>query len=693
MGTNEARRTREVAEWSRMNWHSKEGCSSPLGTTWIEDEDAFNFALYSKLATGVDLLLYSELDQRFPAYEYRLDPFANKSGHVWHCRVKANVIPRAHYYGYRVLGPDARSFDPQKVLLDPYAKCVCFPTKFSRDAACYPGSNAGKAPLGLLRREEAAIWKEDRAPEHSADLVIYELHVRGFTRRDNSRVTPQHRGTFMGLVEKIPYLKELGITAVELLPIAQQDPQGDSYWGYMPLNFFSPHHEYASAHKPFDALHEFRLMVGALHDAGIELLLDVVYNHTAEGGALGPTYSYRGIDMESYYLLEEDGRSYQNDSGTGNTMRCADPAVRRLILDAVRFWREEMHVDGFRFDLASIFARDDRGRVNIDNPPVIAELSSAPELENLRLIAEAWDPASYQLGTMFPGINWLQWNGRFRDDVRSFVRGDAGMVGHLMSRLYGSSDLFPDDITHSYRPYQSVNFISCHDGFCLSDLVSYDCKHNLANGQGNRDGPDNNLSWNCGWEGNDGVPSDVMLLRKQQVKNFCCLLMLSNGTPMFAAGDEFMNTQNGNNNPYNQDNEVTWLDWELLQKNSDIFRFFRCMIAFRKAHPSLSRSRYWRDDVKWYGTHGPVDMSHNSRTLAFLLHGASQGDLDIYVMINGSAEDTVFELQKNEGTPWHRVVDTGATSPDDFREQEQQRPVDSADYTVAAHSVVVLIHG
>ena len=672
-------------------WYSSEGSSSPLGVTWIEEEVAFNFALYSKTATGVLLLLYSELDLIIPTYEYHLNPLANKSGHVWHCRIKARSIPQIHYYAYRVFGPDSHSFDPQKVLLDPYAKCVCFPGHFSREAACQPGSNAGQSPLGLLRPQETVDRQSDSMSVHTSDLVIYELHIRGFTRHENSGVLHEHRGTFLGLVEKIPYLKELGITAVELLPVFQQDPKEGSYWGYMPLNFFSPDHEYATAQKPFDARHEFKMMVNALHKAGIDVLLDVVYNHTAEGGAYGPTYSYRGVDNSTYYLLESDGQGYRNDSGTGNTLRCADPAVRRLVLDSVRFWREEMRVDGFRFDLASIFARDEEGNVNVNNAPVIAELSSAPELERLRLIAEAWDPASYQLGTMFPGINWLQWNGKFRDDVRSFVRGDQGMVGSLMSRLYGSCDLFPDDLAHSYRPYQSVNFISCHDGFCLYDLVAYDHKHNEANGHQNQDGTDNNLSSNYGWEGDDGASDIVLNLRKRQVKNFFCLLMLSNGTPMFSAGDEFMNTQKGNNNPYNQDNEITWLNWDLLTKNSDVFRFFKYMIEFRKRHPSLSRSRYWRDDVKWYGVRGGVDLSTESRTLAFCLHGGSHNDLDIYAMINGSSQDMVFAVQEKGRAAWSCVVDTAAASPDDIREPREQQPLKDNEYTVAAHSIAVLV--
>lgn len=677
------------------NWYALEGSPSPLGLTWIESEAAYNFALYSKHATQVALLLYSEIDLTIPTYEYRLDPRINKSGRVWHCRLKLQSVPDARYYAYQVNGPnrsdDGHRFEGQKILLDPYARCVCFPSRFSREAARGPGLNAGRAPLGLMRSEPGHRWPDDRSPVHTTDLVIYEMHVRSFTRRLNSGVAANHRGTFLGVVEKIPYLKELGITAVELMPVSQQDPQEGSCWGYMPLNFFSPNHAYASAGKPFDAASEFRTMVKALHSAGIEVILDVVYNHTAEGDETGPTYSYRGIDNTTYYLLESDRRRYRNDSRTGNTLNCANPYVRKMILDSVRFWREEMHVDGFRFDLASIFTRNENGSVNLEDPPVIAELSSAPELERIRLIAEAWDPASYQLGRSFPGITWLQWNGQFRDDVRAFVKGDSGMVPRLMSRIYGSCDLFPDDLANAYRPYQSVNFLTCHDGFSLYDLVAYDQKHNEANGHGNTDGTDHNLSWNCGWEGDGGVPTEILALRKRQAKNFCCLLFLSNGTPMFYAGDEFLNTQVGNNNPYNQDNETTWLDWDRLKDNQDVFCFFKKMIAFRKAHPSIARSHCWRQDVRWYGVDGSPDLSHNSHTLAYSLHGASQNDADLYVMINAYWEDLDFRVQDQQAEGWKLVIDTGMASPVDFRETGEEPTLEGSNYKVRARSVVVLV--
>jgi isoamylase len=678
-----------------QDWYAYEGCPTPLGVTWVEDEAAYNFALYSKYATAVTLLLYSEIDIPTATYEYKLDPLANKSGRVWHCRLRKAAIPDARYYGYQVLGPNrpeaGHRFDPGKVLLDPYARCVCFPTRFSREVASKPGPNAGKAPLGLIATEPKDDWADDAPVSHTSDLVIYELHVRGFTRRANSGVTPAHRGTFLGVVEKIPYLKELGVTAVELMPVMQQDPQEGSYWGYMPLNFFSPHHEYASADKPFDALKEFRLMVKSLHAAGIEVLLDVVYNHTAEGNEGGPAYSYRGIDNTTYYLLEQDRRYYRNDSGTGNTLNCGNPYVRKVILDSVRFWREEMHVDGFRFDLASIFTRNEDGSINLADPPVIAEIGGAPELERLRLIAESWDPATYQLGQSFPGISWLQWNGKFRDDVRGFVRGDPGIVSRLMSRLYGSCDLFPDDLMNAYRAYQSVNFVTCHDGFCLYDLVSYDHKHNESNGHANVDGTDYNLSSNCGWEGDEGAPAGILALRKQQIKNFCTLLFLSNGTPMFCAGDEFLNTQKGNNNPYNQDNETTWLDWDRLARNHDVFQFFKKMIAFRKAHPSLSRSRFWREDVRWYGPTGQPDLSKDSHSLAFFLKGEAASDQDIYAMINAGRKPLPFVIQQGQPGQWRRVVDTSLSSPADLCEPGDEVSLQSLDCVLAPRSIVVLL--
>ncbi len=500
------------------------------------------------------------------------------------------------------------------------------------------------------------------------------------------------RGTFAGLMQKIPYLQELGVTAVELMPVFQFDPQSNDYWGYMPLSFFALHHLYGSDHEHDALLNEFRDMVKALHQADIEVILDVVYNHTGEGNEYGPTYSFRGIDNSTYYLLTDDRCHYRNDAGTGNVLHTANRYVRGMILDSLRYWVNEMHVDGFRFDLASVFTRRSDGSIDLQDAPIISAIRSDPDLADTRLFAEAWDISSYQSGRAFPGISWLQWNGQLRDHIRSFVKGDSGGVDNLMRRLYGSDDLFPDSLMDAYHAFQSVNFVTAHDGFCLYDLVSYNRKHNEANGHDNTDGTDYNLSRNCGWEGDDRVPDEVLALRKRQIKNFCCLLMISNGTPMFCAGDEFMNTQGGNNNPYNQDNDTTWLNWDLSQKNQDIFRFFKYMIAFRKAHPSLCRSRFWRNDVSWYGAGPDVDRSYHSHSLAFCLHGASQGDRDIYVMINAYWQDQEFTIQEGAFKEWHRVVDTNLESPNDILDPRQEEPLQSRTYTLKAHSVVILIH-
>jgi glycogen operon protein len=678
-------------EWTRI-----EGAPVPLGAAWIEEEQAYNFALYSRHASGVTLLVYSEANVTVPILEHRLDYLKNKSGRVWHCRIPLTQIQNGRYYGYRVQGPaddsSGHRFDPAKVLIDPYATGVLFPPAFSRDAARRPGANDGRAPLGLLpRRGSPFAWNGDARPVHTSDTVVYEVHVRGFTKSSGSGVSDNKRGTFAGLVEKIPYLTDLGVTVVELMPVHQYEPTGGNYWGYMPLNFFSPHQAYASLPNPDAAFDEFREMVKALHAAGIEVILDVVYNHTAEADAQGPTYSYRGIDNSTYYVLKPDGTTYRDDTGTGNMLRCAHPAVRKLILDSMRFWVKEMHVDGFRFDLASILSRNSDGSVNLEDPAAIAEISADPDFAHIRLIAEAWDVNSYQLGRSFPGMTWAQWNGQFRDDVRSFVKSDSAKVPALMGRLYGSDNLFPDGLLDAYHPYQSINYVTSHDGFCLYDLVSYNQKHNEANGEQNRDGTNDNISWNCGWEGDINVPPEVVDLRKRQIRNFCCLIMLANGTPMFVAGDEFMQTQRGNNNPYNQDNETAWLNWDLLEKHQDVFRFWKRMIAFRKAHPSLGRSRFWRGDIRWYGTTGAADFADDSHTLAWCLHGSAQGDRDLYVMINAYWEPLTFMMQEGQPGDWRRVVDTSLPSPTDIMDPGTESVVAGSRYTVESRSIVVLI--
>ncbi len=676
-----------------VNWSHDEGAPVPLGATWIESEDAVNFALYSKHATSVTLLLFSAADPTNPLRICQLDYLRNKTGRVWHCRIAARDLEGAAYYAYLVDGPDepaaGHRFDRGKILLDPYARAILFPPDFSREACRRPGMHPGRAPLGVLfAGPDTFDWSGDRRPRHTNDLVLYELHVRGFTQRPNSGVAPESRGTFAGLMAKIPYLQQLGITAVELLPIFQFDPQEGNYWGYMPVGFFALHHAYGHAHDFGEQIREFQTLVKALHRAGIEVILDVVYNHTAEGDENGPTYGFRGIDNSTYYLLEKDRRRYRNDSGTGNVLHTANRHVQSMVVESLRYWVRHFHIDGFRFDLASLFTRADDGSINLDDPPIIAAIQSDPVLRDVRLIAEAWDLSSYQLGRTFPGITWLQWNGVFRDQIRAAVRGDAGLLGHAITRLYGSDDLFPDTLDAAYHPYQSVNIVTTHDGFCLWDLVSFDRKHNEANGHNNRDGMGENLSWNCGWEGNHQVPPEIVALRKRQARNFITLLLLANGTPMLVAGDEFLNTQEGNNNPYNQDNETTWLDWDRLQANEDFFRFCRLMIAFRKRHPSLARSRFWRSDVAWFGDRGALRFDRMDHTLAMFLSGASQEDKDIYVMVNFGVNASTFLIQRTGR--WNRAVDTALESPLDIAEPGDE-PRIGPEYEVRDRSVVVLV--
>ena len=672
-----------------------------MGVSWVCEDKSWNFAIYSKHATEVELLFFALDKLEEPLCRYTFDLLRNKSGPIWHCRVPEQRVAGAKAYAYRICGPDPgggiarHNFDPEKLLLDPYASSVYFPPSFDREAAMAPGSNLGCAPLAILqdvRGDCGFDWRADTPLRHESDLVIYELHVRGFTRHESSGVVEANRGTFRGVIEKIPYLSELGVTAVELMPVFQFDPGTDDYWGYMPLNFFSPHHLYSSRLEACHQHDEFREMVRELHAAGIEVILDVVYNHTGEGNHLGPIYSLKGIDNTTYYMLKDDPvEPYGNFSGTGNTLHTRNRAVRQLIIDSLRHWSVEGHVDGFRFDLASIFAREADGSVTPEDPPLFGEITSNPQLADIRLIAEPWDAGGlFQLGKRFPGTLWMQWNAAYRDTLQRFVRGDAGQVGDLMTRLYGSADLFPDDCEHAFHPFQSVNYITCHDGFTLYDLTAYNLKNNWANGHDNLDGS-NDLSWNCGWEGDAQLPDGIRQLRTRQVKNFFCLLMLSNGTPMFRMGDEFLNTQHGNNNPYNQDNETSWLEWRQLERNRDVFRFFKLMIALRKAHASISRSRFWRNDVHWYGVERSVDLSASSKQLAWCLHGESQEDADIYVMVNAAESEIEFGIHEGVAGDWTRVVDTSRDSPDDIAEPGGGEAVDTHCCAVSGRSVVVLL--
>jgi len=602
------------------------GRSAPLGATVLPD--GVNFSVFSRGASGVELLLFDREDDARPTRVIPIDPAANRTYHYWH--VFLSGVRPGQTYGYRVHGgwdpANGMRFDPTKVLLDPYGRAVVVPKNYSRDAARLDTDNAATAMKSVVADVSAYDWEGDAPLQRpSSQTIIYEMHVRGFTRHPSSGVSEQTRGTYAGVIEKIPYLQQLGITAVELLPVFQFDAQDAppgrvNYWGYAPISFFAPHQGYSSRQDPLAPVNEFRDMVKALHRAGIEVILDVVFNHTAEGDHRGPTLSFRGLDNPTYYILEEDRSRYANYSGTGNTLNANQPIVRRMILDSLRYWVEAMHVDGFRFDLASILERDESGHVML-SPPVLLDIESDPTLAGAKLIAEAWDAAGlYQVGS-FIGDSWREWNGRFRDDVRSFFRGEEGLVERFADRLIGSPALYG----HKQRePEESVNFVTCHDGFTLNDLVSYEGKHNEANGEDSRDGADDNRSWNCGVEGPTENP-DIDRLRTRQVKNFFTVTMLSAGMPMMLMGDEVRRTQGGNNNAYCQDNETSWFDWTLLAKRADVHRFVTLLNArrvLRDVEPERQRvalnQLIRQADITWHGVrlHEP-DWRHYSHSVAF----------------------------------------------------------------------------
>jgi glycogen operon protein len=674
------------------------GQPSPIGATCARG--GVNFSLFSRTAQGVELLLFDRDDAK-PSRMIKLDPVVNRSYHYWHTFVPG--VRAGQLYGYRVHGPNDPAgglrFDPTKVLLDPYARGVVVPKEYTRAAAHGDGDNAATAMKSVVVDNSAYDWEGDaplRRP--SARTVIYEMHVRGFTRHPNSGVDEKTRGTYAGLIEKIPYLKDLGVTAVELLPVhafdAQDCPPGVvNYWGYAPISYFAPHPAYSSRRDPLGPVDEFRDMVKALHRAGIEVILDVVYNHTAEGNEDGPTLCYRGIDNAIYYILEPDRRYYSNYTGCGNTLNANNPIVRRMIVDSLRYWVTEMHVDGFRFDLASILSRDHRGHV-LPNPPVLWDIESDPALAGTKLIAEAWDAAGlYQVGT-FVGDSWKEWNGKFRDDVRDFFRGEPGAVGRAADRMLGSHELFGHEPREAE---QSVNFVTCHDGFSLNDLVSYNQKHNEANGEDNRDGANDNRSWNCGHEGPTDDPA-IEELRNRQVKNFLTATMLSLGVPMIVMGDEVRRTQGGNNNAYCRDDESNWFDWSLVKKHADVYRFVRVLLArrlIRGVQHELERMSLSEllahAKHAWHGVKlNQPDWGDNSRCIAF---GAElqQEKIVFHLMLNAYWEALDFELpQRETGCPWRRWIDTMLKSPDDIVEWEQAPPISDKTYRVGPRSVVML---
>ena len=677
------------------------GRPAPLGATVTPD--GVNFSIFSRKATTVDLLLFNQESDEEPADVIRIDPVTNRTYHYWHVFVPN--VRAGQLYGYRFHGPFdptiGMRFDPEKLLLDPYGRAVMVPKTYNRIAARVSGRDFAAAMKSVVVDPAAYNWEGDmplRRP--SARTVVYEMHVGGFTRHPSSGVGEKTRGTYSGLIEKIPYLQELGITAVELLPVFQFDAQDCpagvvNYWGYQPVSFFSPHRAYSSRQDPTGPVDEFRDMVKALHRAGIEVILDVVFNHTTEGDRDGPTLCFRGIDNSAYYILKEDRSEYANYSGTGNTLNSNHPIVRRMIIDSLRYWVEMMHVDGFRFDLASILTRDSSGNT-MSNPPLLWDIESDPLLAGTKIIAEAWDAAGlYQVGS-FIGDSWREWNGCFHDDVRSFIRGDEGYVQRFADRLLGSVEIYG----HKAREAeQSINFITCHDGFTLNDLVSYSQKHNEANNDDNRDGADDNRSSNYGIEG-PSADSEIEKLRNRQVKNFLVTTLMSLGLPMITMGDEVRRTQHGNNNAYCHDDESTWLDWDLFKKHSDVLRFVqlinrrRLMRDVGPEQQRLSLEQLLNVGVKrWHGVKlNQPDWNTSSHSIALSVQVPSE-NLLAYFIFNAYWESLEFEIPPLENSSqnfWHRWIDTYLDSPEDIVVWDAAPVVLSPTYRTGAHSVVVL---
>jgi isoamylase len=668
---------------------------SPAGT---------NFSLYSRHATSVELLFFDRDDDARPSRIIRFDPVTNRTYHYWHAFVPG--VRAGQLYAYRVDGPfdpaAGLRFDPNKLLLDPYGRAIVAPTAYSRDAGALAGDNIITAMKTVVVDPFCYNWEGDVPLRHpSARTIVYEMHVRGFTRHPNSGVDEQKRGTFAGLIEKIPYLQQLGVTAVELLPVFQFDAQDCppglvNYWGYAPASFFAPHQRYSSRQDPLGPVEEFRDMVKALHRAGIEVILDVVFNHTAEGDERGPTLCWRGIDNSTYYILESDPARYANYTGCGNTLNGNNPIVRRMIVDSLRYWVEEMHVDGFRFDLASVLSRDASGHP-LANPPVLWDIESDPALAGTKLIAEAWDAAGlYQVGS-FVGDAWKEWNGRFRDDVRDFFRGEPGSLRRVADRFVGSPEIYGHK---SREAEQTVNFVTCHDGFTLNDLVSYSEKHNEGNGELNRDGANDNRSWNCGVEGPSDDPA-VESLRSRQVKNFLTTTLLSVGVPMIQMGDEVRRTQGGNNNAYCHDNETTWFDWSLVERHADLHRFVSLLVArrllrdIRHEHGRVSLIEFLKNaEHAWHGVKlNQPDWSDGSHAIALTAELRDE-NLRFHLILNAFWQPLDFELPPidaaKEGS-WRRWIDTSLESPNDIVPWESAPSVSGSTYRGSPRSVALLL--
>jgi glycogen operon protein len=660
-----------------------------------------NFSVFARDCTGIELLFFDHADDATASRIIPLDPRKNRTYHYWHTFVPD--IGSGQLYGFRVAGPFALQrglrFDPGKLLIDPYGRAVAVPSGYDRAAACVPGDTMALSMKSVVADPRGYDWEGDLPLKRPySRTIIYEMHVAGFTKHPSSGVSVEKRGTYAGLIEKIPYLQDLGVTAVELLPVFQFDPYDApvglrNYWGYSPVSFFAPHAAYSSCTDPLGPLNEFRDMVKALHRAGIEVILDVVFNHTSEGDHKGPTFCYRGFANNVYYSLAPDG-TYINHTGCGNTLNANHHVVRRLIIDSLNYWVREMHVDGFRFDLASILSRDGEGHP-LKNPPIIWDIESDPALAGIKLIAEAWDVGGlYQVGS-FIGDSWKEWNGEFRDDVRSFLKSDNGLIYHFIARLLASPDIYG----HQGRePEQSINFITCHDGFTLNDLVSYSKKHNEANGEKNRDGAESNESWNCGIEGPTDKPA-IEKLRNRQVKNFLAVTLLALGTPMILMGDEARRTQKGNNNAYCQDNEISWFDWDLLAKHDDVHRFTKLLIAARRmqgdsALEELPLNRLLAQaQLEWHGVRlNQPDLSNESHSIA--LTAWSSRRVVIHYMVNAYWKPLTFQLpspKKLPGGIWTRWIDTSKDSPEDIAPWDEMKTITATTYRLPGRSLAILI--
>lgn len=673
--------------------------------------DGVNFSIFSRHASRVELLLYAAADSAAPFQTIVLDPEVNRSFFFWHVFVVG--LPTGTHYTWRMDGPSdttatGRRFYPDRELLDPWARAVS-DSVWHRARACAGPDGRPNGLRGIVVAQLPSATPAAARPWTRADLegaVIYELHVGGFTRHSSAAV--DNPGTFAALKAKIPYLRELGVTHVELLPVMAFDAQDvpmqvaahglRNFWGYSTHSFWAPHPGYCV--DPVRATQEFRDLVDALHVAGIAVILDVVFNHTAEGGDGGPVIHFRGMANDIFYHLDAaDRRRYLDFTGCGNTVNCNHPLVSAFIVHCLEYWVETLGVDGFRFDLASVFSRGDHG-VPLSNPPLPWAIETSRVLAQIPVIAEAWDAAGlYHVGA-FPGMAWSEWNGRYRDLMRRFVRGDPGLVGEIASRIAGSADLYADD---GRCPANSINFVTCHDGFTLNDLVSYNGKHNAANGEDNRDGSNDNLSWNCGVEGATDDPA-VNVLRIRQAKNLLAILMLSRGVPMLLAGDEVLRTQQGNNNAWCQDNDLGWFDWSLTERNATMLRYTRELIALRRRHPCLTVNRYFSGqpvpgrtvplaaDVNWHGIrlNEPLWHDPHAQVLAFTLAGLSEAEADVHVILNMSGQHLDAPLPDLGARRWHRALDTALSAPQDIRPPADQTVLPALRYAVQPRSVVVL---